>query len=124
MMSNKKKLWIGIILAVVVIAVISLYLLSDIFESNPCDTETVEVLIGRYPQLKDLKTRQEHQMEKLLEIQRQQDVIVNLQMSSDKLSADTALRLSLDQVAQVAAVRKRQHEQFDKMCRDIVSAGK
>ena len=91
---------------------------------NPCLTETVDVLIDRYPQLKELKDKQDDETEKLLEMHRQQDVIVNLKMSNAELSPDQALRISLGQIDQVAALRKRQHEEFKNMCQEVVAKAK
>jgi len=90
-------------------------------KSNPCLTETVDVLIDRYPQLKKLKEKHDDETEKLLEMHRQQDVIVNLKMSNDELNPEQALRISLGQIDQVAVLRKKQNEEFKNMCLEIVN---
>jgi hypothetical protein len=74
-----------------------------------------------YPDLKHLRERQQNEMERLLEMHRRQDVIANLKMSNDEITPEQALRLSLDQGNQIAAMRDRQHQEFDNMCEAIVN---
>jgi flagellar basal body-associated protein FliL len=124
-MNNIRKNWL--LLAVLVgVGVIggAIYLATVVFKSDPCKTETEDVLIERYPQLKDLKESQTMMTEKLLEIQRQQDVTVNIRMGHEDITADQALQLSLIQADQLAALRKRQHEEFNRVCREVVAGKK
>lgn len=121
MNSTSKKWWIWLILVSVCVAGVGVYLAAVVFKSDPCKTETEEVLIERYPQLKVLREKQQEETEKLLEMQRQQDVIINLKMGNEEISPDQALRFSLNQVDQLADLRKRHRKDFDKMCHEVVS---
>lgn len=121
MINIRKTWWIWILLAGLCIYGISQYSRYYKAKNNPCLTETQGVLMDRYPQLKELKDKQDDETEKLLEKHRQQDVIVNLKMSNAELSPDQALRISIGQIDQVAAMRKRQNEDFENMCQEVVA---
>ena len=90
-------------------------------KSDPCSTETVEALVERYPQLKEIRERQQQETAKLLAMHRQQDVTVNLEMSSEQISPEEALKLSLLQIDQLAALRKRHSEEFKKLCHKVAT---
>lgn len=107
--------------AIVLVAGTGIYFLTIKYTADPCKTETQESLMEMYPDLKSLRERQQNEMERLLEMHRQQDVIANLKMSNDEITPEQALRLSLDQGNQIAAMRKRQHQEFNNMCEAIVN---
>ena len=117
----RKTWWIWLISAGICIFGIGLYLVFVKNNSDPCLTETVEVLINRYPQLKDLKEKQQDETAKLLAMQRQQDLMVNLEMSSEQISPEQALRLSLGQIDQLAELRKRHSDEFKNLCHEVIS---
>jgi len=111
-MNNIRKNWLLLAVLVGVGAIGGgVYFATVFFKSDPCKTETEAVLLERYPQLKDLKARQ-------------QDVTVNIKMGHEaEVTPEQALQLSLIQADQLGALRKRQREEFDKMCH-VVAAGK
>jgi uncharacterized membrane-anchored protein YhcB (DUF1043 family) len=120
MSHSGKKWWIWLIVAIVLVAGTGIYFLIIKYTADPCRTETQEALMEIYPDLKSLRERQQNEMERLLEMHRQQDVIANLKMSNDEITPEQALRLSLDQGNQIAAMRERQHQEFNNMCEAIV----
>jgi len=121
MSSAVKKWWIWLVVAIVLVAGTGIYFLTIKYTADPCKTETQESLMEMYPDLKSLRGRQQNEMERLLEMHRRQDVIANLKMSNDEITPEQALRLSLDQGNQIAAMRKRQHQEFNNMCEAIVN---
>lgn len=100
---------------------VTLYLSFVKKNSDPCLTETVEVLTDRYPQLKKLKERHQEETARLLAMHRQQDVTVNLEMNSEQINPEEALKLSLLQINQLEDLRKRQNEEFNKLCHEVVA---
>lgn len=124
MINIRKTWWLWLVLAGLCIAGIILYVQYVRKESNPCLTETVDVLVGRYPQLKELKEKQQTEMAKLLAFHRQLDLNVNLEMSNEQVSPEQALRLSLIQLDQVATLRKNQAEAFNSLCLESVAKAK
>lgn len=124
MINIRKTWWLLLVLAGLCISGIILYVQYVKKESNPCLTETVDVLVGRYPQLKELKEKQQAEMAKLLAFHRQLDLNVNLEMSNEQVSPEQALRLSLIQLDQVATLRKNQAEAFNTLCLEAVAKAK
>ena len=117
----RKTWWLWLVLSALAIFGVSQYLLYVKHKSDPCVNETVDALSRQYPQLNDLRERHQAETAKLLAMHRQQDVMVNLQMSTEQVSPEEALRISIGQIDQVAVLRKRQHDQFDKLCHEVVS---
>lgn len=84
-----------------------------------CESADRDTLISRYPALAELAERQRQETEKLLALQRAQDMAINVELGRDRISPDEALRLSLNQVNEVATLRARQREAFVQTCREL-----
>lgn len=76
-------------------------------------------LAARYPGLKKLQQRQRRVTEALLVRQRAQDIVINLKMNSTQISPEQALQLSMQQVREVAALRKHQQQAFIALCHQL-----
>jgi hypothetical protein len=86
-----------------------------------CESADRETLISRYPALAELAERQRQETERLLALQRAQDMAVNLQLSQDRISPEEALRLSLNQVNEIASLRAMHRQAFVQACRELSS---
>lgn len=86
---------------------------------DPCETADREALIARYPVLAELVERQRLESERLLVLQREQDMAINLELSQDRISPEEALRLSLNQVNEIAALRRMHRGAFVQICREV-----
>lgn len=87
--------------------------------ADPCETADREALVARYPVLADLVERQRVESERLLVLQREQDMAVNQELSHDRISPEEALRLSLNQVNEIAALRRMHRAAFVQTCREV-----
>ena len=117
----KKTWWLWLIVIVLCGYGVSQYWVFLKKKNDPCLTQTVDALVEQYPRLKELREKQQNETAKLLAMQRQQDVIVNLEMSSEQMSPEQALRMSIGQIDQLAELRKHQSEEFRNMCHEVVS---
>jgi hypothetical protein len=86
---------------------------------DPCATADREALIARHPALADLAERQRAESERLLVLQREQDMAINLELSHDRITPEEALRLSLNQVNEIAALRRMHRDAFVRTCREL-----
>lgn len=84
-----------------------------------CESADRETIIARYPALAELADRQRQETERLLALQRAQDMAVNLELSHDRISPEEALRLSLYQVNEIASLRRMHREAFVQACREL-----
>lgn len=92
--------------------------------ADPCSREDEQALVKRYPGLKELYTAQQAETEELLREHRRQDVRINLELSGQKIAPEDALRLSMQQIDELAALRKRQRAEFLRQCRARVRASR
>ncbi len=114
----------GIVIAVVTLALLGMVMVTPAWHRpSPCERETPAALAERFPELRALRARQRLETERLLNQQRVQDVIINMQMSSRKISPEEALRLSTGQVEALAALRRRQKAEFMTLCRRLQEGG-
>ena len=110
----------GIILAGSALAAGGMVLMTPLMTPlSPCATKPVAELVDLYPELDTLVQRQRAETERLLARHRAQDVIINMQMSSNKITPEVALRLSQGQVDELAALRRRQEDDFQALCRSL-----
>ncbi len=86
---------------------------------SPCETKPVAQLVDLYPELKALAQKQRLDTEQLLARHRAQDVMINMQMSGNKITPEQALRLSTAQVKELAALRHHQESEFQALCRRL-----
>lgn len=86
---------------------------------DDCESADRETLISRYPALAELAERQRQETERLLALQRAQDMAVNVELGRDRISPEEALRLSLNQVNEIASLRKMHQEAFIQTCREL-----
>lgn len=86
---------------------------------SPCDTKPVAQLVDLYPELGKLAEKQRLDAEHLLGRHREQDVLINMQMRGNKISPEEALRLSVMQVEELAALRRQQENEFRSLCRRL-----
>lgn len=92
--------------------------------ADPCRQETEQVLVQRYPALGELYKTQQAETEELLKEHRRQDVRINLELSGQKIAPEDALRLSMQQIDELAALRERQRAEFMQQCREVVRASR
>ena len=109
--------WVGVALLVSLPVVIIIYRV--FYAPDPCRTQATNELVVRYPGLKKLQHRQQRATEALLIRQRAQDVVVNLKMNSAQISPEQALQLSVQQVSELAALRKHQQQEFISLCHKL-----
>ncbi|HHH36182.1 MAG TPA: hypothetical protein ENK48_05065 [Gammaproteobacteria bacterium] len=114
----------AILVTVVVLAVLGFFMMApDWQRASPCDREAPPELAARHPALQALLEKQRRETEQLLNSQRAQDVLINMQMSSRQISPEEALRLSTRQVEVLAALRRRQKSEFSVLCRRLLAQG-
>ena len=106
-----------------VFSLVLLVALLSVKGDDPCKRMPARDLIAFYPELDELARKHRLQTDQLLTLHRTQDVLVNLKMSSEQIDPEEALRISLRQVKEVAALRKAQAEEFGALCRKVVKRG-
>jgi len=110
--------WIAGVLLVALIVIVAIFRVFHV--SDLCMTSPTAELTARYPGLKKLQQRQQRLTEALLARQRAQDIVINLKMNSVQISPEQALQLSMQQVGEVAALRKHQQQEFIALCHKLV----
>ncbi len=119
--SSKVLKW-GLVLVIAVAAVAGgLMMVPVLRPASPCDTLSLQELVQRHPELQALRDRQRLETERLLARHRTEDVVINMQMSSQRISPEEALQRSMDQVQEVAELRSRQERDFRARCRELES---
>ena len=120
-MATVQKRKVGLFLAALIVLVLVFAGLAwrHYGSADPCETADREALVVRYPALADLVERQRLESERLLVLQREQDMAVNQQLSQDGISPEEALRLSLNQVNEIAALRRMHRAAFVQVCREV-----
>ncbi|MFQ5487663.1 MAG: hypothetical protein ACE5ET_04350 [Gammaproteobacteria bacterium] len=119
MAAGKALKWSVILLALVLAGSGMLLMTPAMRPSSPCETKPVAELVDLYPELKTIVEKQRLDTERLLSRHRAQDVMINMQMSSRKIAPEQALRLSMGQVEELAALRHRQESEFQALCRRL-----
>ena len=87
---------------------------------DPCKQQTRAELAKTYPALAELPERQNFESNQLLARQRAQDFMINLEMSSEQVDLEAALKASTSQIDEVAALRRRHSQDFYALCRELV----
>lgn len=109
-----------IVLLLVAVLAIPAFIYIQHQRHDPCTRLSRTELAQQYPRLAELLTRQSAETSRLLAQQRAQDFEMNIEMSSQQISMEEALKASTQQVDEVAALRKRHSEAFDALCRQLV----
>ncbi len=121
--TSKVLKW-GLVLVIAVAAVAGgLMMVPALRPASPCDILSPQELVQRHPELQALLDRQRLETERLLARHRAEDVMINMQMSSQRISPEEALRRSMDQVQEVAELRRRQERDFRARCLELESGG-
>ena len=119
--TSKVLKW-GLVLVIAVAAVAGgLMMVPALRPASPCDRQSLQELVQRHPELQALLDRQRLETERLLARHRAEDVMINMQMSSQRISPEEALRRSMEQVQEVAELRRRQERDFRARCRELES---
>ncbi len=120
MAAGKMLKW-GIVLAVAASAVLGAVLMTPPLRApSPCETKPKGELADLYPELQALLEQHRLETDRLLTRHRVQDVTINMLMSSQNITPEEALRLSMGQVDELAELRRRQDEAFMALCRRLV----
>ncbi len=119
MAAGKILKWSIVLLALVLAGSGALLMTPVMRPPSPCETKPVAELVDLYPELQTIVKKQRLDTERLLARHRAQDVMINMQMSSRKITPEQALRLSMGQVEELAALRQRQDSEFQALCRRL-----
>ena len=117
---QKPFIWLSAASALVIILAAVLMLRYEVQQHDPCTQLTRVELAKTYPALGQLLQRQNLESKQLLARQRVEDFTMNLEMSSDKVDLEEALKSSTRQIDEVAAMRQRQSQEFEALCRKVV----
>ena len=117
---QKPLIWLSAATALVIIPAAVLILRYEVQQHDPCSQLSRIELAKTYPALDQLLQRHNLESNQLLARQRAEDFMINLQMSSDQVDLEQALKSSTSQIDEVAAMRKRQSREFDELCRKVV----
>jgi hypothetical protein len=122
MVKLKPLYWLlgSLVLLIVVVAMVFL-LRYEIAEHDPCKQLSRVELAAIYPALDEMLRRQSEESSQLLAQQRTQDFMINLEMSSEQLNLEDALKSSTQQIEAVAALRQRHKQAFDALCQELVA---
>jgi len=106
--------------AAVTVVVASVLVGYQELQRDPCHELSRLELAESYPALAELLERQRDESNQLLASQRVQDFMINLEMSSEKVDLEDALKSSTQQIDAVAALRQRHRQAFDRLCAELV----
>jgi len=87
---------------------------------DPCQKWSRTELAEIYLPLADLLERQRLESNQLLSRQRDQDFMINIDMNSEQITLEEALKASTQQIEAVAALRQQHSHEFDALCRKLV----
>ena len=88
--------------------------------NDPCLNEGRHVLAKRYPALQKLLDKQRQESDRLMASQRAEDLMMNMELSPDTgMSAEDTLKMSTNQVEQIARLREKQNAEFLQECRRL-----
>ena len=121
MVKQKSFIWMLVIVMLLVGAGIVFLLRYQSEQRDPCKQQSRIELAKSYPALAELLQQQHYESSQLLAQQRAQDFMINLEMSSDQLDLEDALKTSTQQIEAVAAMRKRHSQVFARLCREQVA---
>ena len=89
---------------------------------DPCLNEGRSVMAKRYPELQKLLDRQRAESDRLMASQRAEDLMMNMELSPDSsLSPEETLKMSTNQVEELAKLRQRQNAEFLQECRRLAN---
>jgi len=117
---RKPLIWLSAASALVIILVAVLLLRYEVKQHDPCTQLSRIELANTYAALGQLLQRQNLESNQLLARQRAEDFTINLEMSSDQVDLEEALKSSTRQIDEVAALRQRQSREFQALCRKVV----
>lgn len=120
---QKVRPWLFLVTGSLLVALLGLVAYQHFRPGDPCAELGREELLARYPALEDLSARQQEETDRLLARHRAQDIAVNLQLGSDRISPDEALHLSLNQVNELSELRTGHKEIFYRTCREVAGGG-
>ena len=87
---------------------------------DPCLNEGHNVLAKRYPDLQKLLDRQRVESDQLMASQRAEDLMMNMELSPDSsLSPEETLKMSTNQIDQIAQLREKHDAEFLQECRRL-----
>lgn len=84
-----------------------------------CASADRETLYSSYPPLRELAERQQLETERLLARQRAEDIATNQELGGESITPEEALRMSVNQVNEIAALRREHRAAFQRMCREL-----
>lgn len=87
---------------------------------DPCQRLSRTELANIYLPLAELLEQQKLENNQLLSQQRDQDFMMNIEMTGAEVSPEEALIASTEQIEAVAALRRRHSEEFDELCSQLV----
>lgn len=102
-----------------VVAVLVFYGYRHFHAADFCAGTDREMLYSSYPSLRDLAERQQRETERLLARHRAEDIAVNQELGEEGLTSEEALRMSVNQVEEIAALRREHRAAFERLCRDL-----
>lgn len=120
---HKVKPWLFLAAAAALVVALGLVALQHFRATDPCLELEREALLSTYPELRELWERQQRETERLLARHRAQDVSVNVQLGAERITPEEALRLSLGQIDELAALRREHQEIFHRTCRELARRG-
>lgn len=112
--------WLFLAAAALLVLALALLAYQHFRPADPCAELDRAALFSRYPALKALGERQEEEVARLLARHRAQDISINLELGGERITPEEALRLSLNQVNEVSALRREHNEAFRRACRGLV----
>jgi len=121
MAKQKPFIWMLAAVILLVSVVIAYLLYYQAEQRDPCKQKSRLELAEAYPALAELLLRQRYESDQLLARQRAQDFMINLEMSSEQLDLEDALKTSTQQIEAIAALRQRHSQAFDVLCQELVS---
>ncbi|MDR2876580.1 MAG: hypothetical protein LBV36_00845 [Chromatiales bacterium] len=119
---TRKSHFTLMLVALLCIALIGAYYSYRYFHAKDLCSAGVdrEVLYSAYPSLRELSERQQQETERLLARQRAEDIAINQGIGeAGSLSPEEVLRMSVNQVSEIAALRREHRIAFEAQCRAL-----
>jgi len=120
MANTKLPKWIQVITLGLVISLVFMVVVLSTHPDDPCSTNSAQELTALYPDLNALAKKHQLDTDKLLTLHRTQDVLINLKMTSEQIDPEQALQISIQQVNELAVMRKFQADEFNALCHKLV----
>lgn len=123
MMIPKQVVWILIVMIVPLLFWGSIQFFQyNQQNTDPCLNQSRDVLVQRFPSLAELIEHQRQQTDDLMARQRAEDLMINMQLNDEQFGREDAVKMSMLQIQQLAALRNQQKEEFNTTCRKLVAA--